>query len=376
MSKSVTSGLKNKGGTVPPFRADHVGSLLRSARIEKARLQKAAGDINSAELRAIEDTEIIRIVEKQKEIGLEAITDGDFRRAWWHFDFLEGLDGVEGFVPEKGLEFHNTVTKAYGVKVTGKIDFTDHPMLEDYKFLHSIAESHTAKFTIPSPNMLFVRGKNIKEIYDTTEGFVHDLTIAYKKAIRAFYDAGCRYLQLDDTAWSQLFSEEGNSLIRRSGFAPVELSTIFANTINEAIADRPDDLKVTLHICRGNFQSSYSGTGGYETVSETIFNGLDVDGLFLEFDDERSGSFEPLRHVKRSNLQIVLGVITSKFGELEDADAIKKRINEASEYVDLNQLCLSPQCGFASTEEGNLITEEEQWEKLKHVITISKDVWK
>ncbi|MFD2924632.1 5-methyltetrahydropteroyltriglutamate--homocysteine S-methyltransferase [Halobacillus naozhouensis] len=375
MNQSQTFIRRTLKTSLPPFHADHVGSLLRSQRIEQARLQKGSGEINAVELRAIENAEITRIVEKQKEIGLKAVTDGEFRRAWWHFDFLEGLDGVTGFVPEKGIEFHNTVTKAYGVKVTGKIDFTDHPMLEDYKFLHSIAGSHTAKFTIPSPNMLFFRGKNQEEIYNTTEEFIHDLTQAYKKAIHAFYEAGCRYLQLDDTAWSVFFSENGPSLIQSWGFEPEELSTIFAKMINDAVADRPDDMNITMHICRGNFQSSYASSGGYDAVSETIFNGLHIDGLFLEYDDDRSGSFEPLRHAKRSDLQIVLGVITSKFGELEDRESIKRRIEEASQYVDLNQLCLSPQCGFASTEEGNLITEEEQWDKLGQVVTIARDVW-
>ncbi|MFN2744836.1 5-methyltetrahydropteroyltriglutamate--homocysteine S-methyltransferase [Bacillus sp. z60-18] len=359
-----------------PYRADQVGSLLRSEPVKRARLQKASGEITAEQLREVENEEIKRIVEKQKEIGLQAVTDGEFRRSWWHFDFLEGLDGVEGYTADKGIQFHNVVTKPRGIKVTGKVDFTNHPMLDDYRFLHRIAGDHTAKMTIPSPNMLFFRGKLDESPYADLDEFHHDVAQAYKKAIDAFYDAGCRYLQLDDTAWSVFFSEKGHEQIKAFGRQPDELRESFAKTINEALDGRPDDLTVTMHICRGNFRSTYVASGGYDAAAETIFDGLNLDGLFLEFDDERSGGFEPLRYVKRKDLQIVLGLITSKFGELEDPAAVKRRIEEASRYVDLSQLCLSPQCGFASTEEGNLLTEEQQWEKLRHVIDIAEDVWK
>ncbi|WP_258728369.1 5-methyltetrahydropteroyltriglutamate--homocysteine S-methyltransferase [Bacillus atrophaeus] len=361
----------------PPFHADQVGSLLRSEPVKKARLQKAAGDITAEQLRQIENDEIIRIVEKQKETGMKVVTDGEFRRAWWHFDFLENLDGVEGFKPESGIQFHNVKTKPRGIKVTGDIDFTNHPMLEDYKFLHSIAGDATPKMTIPSPNMLFFRGKVEKDSYQNDyEAFQHDLSLAYKKAIQAFYDAGCRYLQLDDTAWAVFLSEQGKKQIEAFGKTPDELRQLFAKSINDAVADRPDDLTVTMHICRGNFQSTWTAEGGYDAAAETIFDGLNLDGLFLEYDDSRSGGFEPLRYVKRPDLQLVLGLVTSKYGELENPDDIKRRIEEASRYVSLNQLSLSPQCGFASTEEGNLLTEEQQWAKLRHVVEIAKDVWK
>lgn len=372
MTQVQTIGKKT---TKPPFLADQVGSLLRSERIKEARKQKADGTLTAEQLRQIENEEITRIVEKQKEIGLEVVTDGEFRRAWWHFDFLEGLDGVEGFEADQGIQFHNTTTKARGIKVTGKIDFTDHPMLEDYRFLHSIAGDHTAKMTIPSPNMLFFRGKLEEGVYDSLEEFHHDVAQAYKKAIRAFYDAGCRYLQLDDTAWAVFFSEKGHEQIKAFGREEDELRESFAKTINEAVADRPEDLVITMHICRGNFKSTWAAEGGYEAAAATIFAGLDLDGLFLEFDDDRSGGFEPLRYVKNPNLQIVLGLVTSKYGELEPVEQIKKRIEEAAQYVDINQICLSPQCGFASTEEGNLLTEEQQWEKLRHVIEIADQVW-
>lgn len=361
----------------PPFRADQVGSLLRPAAVKQARLQRAAGEISAEQLREIENKEIIRSVEKQKETGLNVVTDGEFRRAWWHFDFLENLDGVEAFTPESGIQFRNVQTKARGIKVTGDIDFSQHPMLEDYKFLHSIAGDAVPKMTIPSPNMLFFRGKLEKAAYQNDyKQFQHDVSQAYKKAIQAFYDAGCRYLQLDDTAWAVFLSEAGLRQIEAFGTTPDELRRLFAASINDAIKDRPADLKVTMHICRGNFQSTWTAEGGYDAAAETIFDGLDLDGLFLEYDDSRSGGFEPLRYVKRSDLQLVLGLITSKHGELEDKDTVKRRIEEASQYVSLDQLCLSPQCGFASTEEGNLITEEQQWAKLRHVVDIAGEVWK
>ncbi|MFC7394624.1 5-methyltetrahydropteroyltriglutamate--homocysteine S-methyltransferase [Scopulibacillus cellulosilyticus] len=360
----------------PPFRADHVGSLLRTAPIKKARQQKAAGEITAEQLRAVENEEITRIVEKQKDIGLKGVTDGEFRRAWWHLDFLAGLDGVDFYETESGIQFHDKKTRAHGVKVTGKLGFTDHPMLEDYKFLDSIAGSHTAKMTIPSPSMLHARGIIESAAYSDKDEYFHDLSLAYKKAIKAFYDAGCRYLQLDDVAWAYFCSEKEREQTRARGWDPDELIAKNAKTINDALADRPDDLTITMHVCRGNFRSSWVASGGYEYVAETLFDGLNLDGLFLEYDNDRSGGFEPLRFVKRKDLQIVLGLITSKFGELENTDDIKRRIEEATKYVDLSQLCLSPQCGFASTEEGNLVAEEEQWAKLRRVVEIAEDVWK
>ncbi|MGG1227788.1 5-methyltetrahydropteroyltriglutamate--homocysteine S-methyltransferase, partial [Bacillus halotolerans] len=316
------------------------------------------------------------IVEKQKEIGLNVVTDGEFRRSWWHYDFLEGLDGVEPFIPAEGIQFHNAKTKARSIRVTGKLDFTNHPALADYQFLHKIAGDATPKLTIPSPNMLFFGEKADQGVYPDQEEYFHDLAQAYKKAINAFYDAGCRYLQLDDTSWSLFFEEKGREVVRALGGDPETLPALFAKTINDAVADRPDDLTITMHICRGNFRSTWAASGGYDAVAETILDGLDLDGLFLEYDDDRSGNFDPLRFVKRKDLQIVLGLITSKYGELEDPEDVKRRISEAARFVSLDQLCLSPQCGFASTEEGNLLTEEQQWAKLRHVADIANDVWK
>lgn len=360
----------------PPFRADHVGSLLRPERIKTARAKRANGELTAEQLRDIENEEITRIVKRQKEVGLRAVTDGEFRRAWWHFDFLEGLDGVQEYVADQGIQFQQTQTKSRAIKVVDKLDFTDHPMLADYKFLHSIADGHVAKMTIPSPSMLHFRGTIEAGIYGEPLEFFADLAQAYKKAIQAFYDAGCRYLQLDDTSWAYFCSEEQREAVRARGWNPDELMGFYQRTINEAVSDRPRDLQITMHICRGNFRSTWISSGGYEPVAQMLFQGLNIDGFFLEYDSDRAGGFEPLRFVERSDLQIVLGLITSKFGELEDAETVKARIEEASRYVSLSQLCLSPQCGFASTEEGNLLTEEQQWAKLRHVVEIAEDVWK
>lgn len=372
MAKSIAKEILIKR----PFRADHVGSFLRPERLKKARLQKEKGEITADELRKIEDEEIIKLVEKQKSAGLKSVTDGEFRRMWWHYDFLGGFEGVEFYTTEKGLQFSNVETKPHGIKVVDKIKFNGHHyMIDHFKFLKGIVGDAVAKFAIPSPNMLFFRGDFEEGIYDSDEEINEDLIVAYREVIKKLYEEGCRYLQLDDTSWAIFFSEEGRKSMIAKGQDPAEIAKLCARAINESIADRPDDLLVTMHICRGNYQSSYMASGSYEDGSETIFGSLNVDGLFLEFDDERSGGFEPLRHVKRDDLYIVLGLITSKFGELEDPNQVKARIKEASKYVPLEQLCLSPQCGFASTEEGNLLTEEQQWDKIRHVVNIAEDVW-
>ncbi|MBC1605560.1 5-methyltetrahydropteroyltriglutamate--homocysteine S-methyltransferase [Listeria rocourtiae] len=360
-----------------PFRADQVGSILRTDAIKQARLDRATGKIGAEELRAIEDAEIRTIVAKQKEAGLKAVTDGEFRRAWWHFDFLEGLDGVEGYDAQDGIQFANVQTKTHSVKIVAPIKFGNHPMIADYQFLHSIAgEDAVAKMTIPSPAMLHYRGDMEYAPYLADNAlFIQDLANAYKQAIQAFYDAGCRYLQLDDTSWSYLCSDEQREVVRARGFDPDTLQETYKNLINEAISQKPADMVITMHICRGNFRSTWIASGGYEPVAQTLFGGLNIDGFFLEYDNDRSGDFAPLRYVKRPDLKIILGLVTSKNGTLENPEAIKARIKEASEFVPLSQLCLSPQCGFASTEEGNILTEDEQWAKLAHVVAIAKDVW-
>ncbi|WP_409300872.1 5-methyltetrahydropteroyltriglutamate--homocysteine S-methyltransferase [Peribacillus sp. SCS-155] len=373
-TKLINKGFLRAGNG--PFHADQVGSLLRSEKLKHARFQKLNGEITAEQLRATEDEEITRIVQKQKELGLQAVTDGEFRRAWWHFDFLEALTGVTGYQAGGGIQFHQKQTKSRAIKVTGKLDFDKHPMLEDFKYLQSVAGDHTAKMTIPSPSMLHFRGEIEQNVYPDNDEFFNDLAHTYKKAIQAFYDAGCRYLQLDDTSWAYLCSPEEKEKIRARGLNPEELSSRYLKTLNDAVEGRPEDMTITMHICRGNFRSTWISSGGYEPVAETLFGNLNIDGFFLEYDNDRSGGFEPLRFVNRPDLSIVLGLVTSKFGELENGDDIKRRIEEATRYVDLSQLCLSPQCGFASTEEGNLLTEEQQWAKLRHVVEIAQEVWK
>jgi methionine synthase II (cobalamin-independent) len=363
--------------TKPPYRADHVGSLLRSAPLKGARAKRERGEISAADLREIENREIEKIVRKQEEIGLKLATDGEYRRSWWHFDFLEQLDGVEGFSPEHGIQFHGLETKPRAVRVVGKIGFSGHPMLEHFKFL----QAHTRlrpKMTVPSPSVLHFRsGRNgiSKQIYPDIEGFFDDLAEAYRNAVRAFADAGCRYLQLDDTVWAYLCSAEQREEARARGDDPRTLPAIYARVINHAIAGRPSDMVITTHSCRGNFRSTWISEGGYEPVAEVLLGQVNYDGYFLEYDTERAGGFEPLRFLPKGDKIVVLGLVTSKTGTLENKDDVKRRIEEATKYVDLDQLCLSPQCGFASTEEGNILAEDQQWAKLGMIVELAEEVW-
>lgn len=364
--------------TTAPFRADVVGSFLRPAAIKRAREQFAAGEIDAAALRRVEDEEIRHVVEQQRASGLQVVTDGEFRRAWWHFDFFDGLQGVERYEAEQGIQFNGIQTKARGVRVTGKLGFGDHPMLEDFRFLNSISGDAVAKMTIPSPSVLHFRGgrKMIDaEVYPDLADYFDDLALTYRDAIKAFYDAGCRYLQLDDTVWAYLCSEDQKRQIRERGDDPEVLAHTYARVLNKALEGKPADLTVGLHVCRGNFRSTWISEGGYEPVAEILFGGVNIDAFFLEYDNERSGGFEPLRFIKPGNQQVVLGLITTKEGQLEDQESVKARIKEATQYIDINQICLSPQCGFASTEEGNNLTEQQQWDKLRLVVDIAKNVW-
>jgi 5-methyltetrahydropteroyltriglutamate--homocysteine methyltransferase len=361
----------------PPFRADHVGSLLRPAALKNARKMHADRAISDVELRQIEDEEIRKIIARQEEIGLQAVTDGEFRRSWWHFDFLRKLDGVDGFRAAEGIQFHGVQTRAEGVRVTGRIGFSGHPMIDHFKFLKANAKA-VPKMTIPSPPVLHFRVGR-KEIsskaYPKLDAFFDDLGRAYRKAVKAFYDAGCRYLQFDDTVWAYLCSKEQLQLARDRGEEVEKLPRIYAEVINNAIADKPPDMAITTHVCRGNFRSQWISEGGYEPVAERLLAGVNYDGYFLEYDTTRAGGFEPLRFLPKGKKVVALGLVTSKTGALEDADAIKRRIDEATKYVAIEQLALSPQCGFASTEEGNLLTEEEQWAKLSMIAEIARDVW-
>jgi 5-methyltetrahydropteroyltriglutamate--homocysteine methyltransferase len=361
----------------PPFPADHVGSLLRTAPLKQARSRHEAGAISDAELRRIEDEEIKKIIAKQEEVGLQSITDGEFRRSWWHFDFLKKLDGVEGFRAAEGIQFHGVQTRADGVRVTGRVGFSGHPMIDHFKFLQANT-TKTAKMTIPSPSVLHFRGgrREISSaVYPQLDEFFADLGRAYRKAVNAFYDAGCRYLQFDDTVWAYLCSQEQLQKARERGEEVERLPEIYADTINYAIAERPSDMVITTHVCRGNFRSQWISEGGYEPVAERLLGSVNYDGFFLEYDTERAGGFEPLRFLPKGKKIVVLGLVTSKSGTLENRDAVKRRIDEATKFVALDQLALSPQCGFASTEEGNLLAEEEQWAKLSMIVELAREVW-
>jgi 5-methyltetrahydropteroyltriglutamate--homocysteine methyltransferase len=354
-----------------------VGSLLRPAALKEARERRAAGKISAADLAAIEDREISAVVKKQEEIGLRAVTDGEFRRAFWHFDFLENLSGVEGYESEGGIQFKGVTTKARSVRVTGKLDFPlDHPHLAHFKYLRSIARA-VPKMTIPSPSMLHYRGgrKGIDpKVYPRIEDYYDDLGKTYAKAIRAFYDAGCRYLQLDDTSLAYFCDPEQRKMLEDRGDDPAQLIGSYRDVINNATRGRPKDLVITTHTCRGNFKSTFIASGGYEPVADMVFNQLDIDGYFMEWDDERSGGFEPLRLLPNGKI-VVLGLVTTKVGKLEDRSSILRRIDAAAKFTSLDRLCLSPQCGFASTEEGNLLADAEQWAKLSMIVDIAKEVW-
>ena len=361
----------------PPFRADHVGSFLRPAALKEARAKREKGAITAAELKAVEDREIEKIVKKQEELGLQLATDGEFRRSWWHFDFLGLLDGVEVYDTEQGIQFRGVQTKAQGLRIVGKIAFSDHPMLAHFKFLKAHAKV-TPKMTIPAPPVLHFRLAKDgikKSVYPDLDQFFHDLGNAYKQAVKAFYDAGCRYLQFDDTVWAYLCSQEELRKARERMSNVDQLQSIYARVINAALEAKPADMTITTHVCRGNFRSTWISEGGYEPVAETLLGKVNYDGYFLEYDTERAGGFEPLRFLPKGNKVVVLGLVTSKSGTLEKKDAIERRIEEASKFAPLEQFCLSPQCGFASTEEGNILAEEEQWAKLRMIVELAGKVW-
>jgi 5-methyltetrahydropteroyltriglutamate--homocysteine methyltransferase len=362
--------------TKAPYRADMVGSLLRTKAVHEARDAHAAGTVSAAELAAVEDREIAALVKKQEAIGLKAVTDGEFRRAFWHFDFLENLTGVVG-VETEGIAFKGVTTKGHGIRVKGKIDFSDdHPHLAHFRYLKSVSRA-VPKMTIPSPSMLHYRGgrKAVEfTAYRDMEDYYADLGNAYAKAVKAFYDAGCRYLQLDDTSLSYFCDPAQRKMLAERGDDPDKLIHTYRNIINTATAAKPADMVITTHTCRGNFKSTFIASGGYEPVADMVFNQINVDGYFMEWDDDRSGGFEPLRFLPKGK-HVVLGLVTSKVGEIESKDNLKRRIEAAATYAPLDQLCLSPQCGFASTEEGNVLAEDEQWAKLSRIVEVADEVW-
>jgi len=362
--------------TKPPFRADHVGSLLRPAALKEARDKAAKGEIDAAALKAVEDREIERVIKKQEEVGLKSITDGEFRRSWWHLDFLWGLDGIDKHVMDSGVAFAAVNTRNEGTKVTGKIGSAHHPMIEHFKFVAAHTKQ-TPKITIPAPSALW--GRPIltpvdKSVYPQLDKMFEDLGLAYKKAVRDFANAGCRYLQLDEVFIAMLCDEKYRQQMRDRGDDPEKLGELYADLINVAMSDIPADMTITMHMCRGNYKSTYMGAGGYEAVQEILFNKIKVHGFFMEYDSPRAGSFDPLKLLPKDKT-VVLGLVTTKTGKLESRDEIKRRIDEAAKFTSLDQLCLSPQCGFASTEEGNALAEEEQWAKLRMIVELAQEVW-
>jgi 5-methyltetrahydropteroyltriglutamate--homocysteine methyltransferase len=359
----------------PPFRADQVGSLLRPRELSEARRNFRQGKLDAGTLKGIEDRCIREAVAKQEAVGLESITDGEFRRDWWHLDFLTQLDGVTA-VANPGPKFGGTEEQPPIPSVTGKLGCSKPVFVSDFSFLKENTR-RTAKLTIPSPAMLHLRGGRSsvsKTVYPDLAEFWADTAAAYRKAIRHLADAGCTYLQIDDVSFSYLCDPKIRDTCRRNGDDPAQLPRTYADAISAALRDRPAGMTVAMHTCRGNFKSSWVASGGYETVAEAMFS-ADVDAFFMEFDSERAGGFEPLRHLPAGR-KVVLGLVTSKSPVLEEKDFIRKRIEEASKYVPLENLCLSPQCGFSSTHHGNSLTEDEQWRKLERVVEVARDVWK
>ena len=375
----ITAGRR----TAPPFRADHVGSLLRPARLKQARLDHENGKLSAEELRGIEDQEIRGIVDLQREVGLQAATDGEFRRASWHMDFIYRLGGIERTSGNVQVHFRNAdgtvdFTPA-AIEVNEKVALEQTIFDDDFRYLEGLCGSDlVAKLTIPSPNMVHYRSGAAAlnpEVYPDIEPFWQDLAQAYQREIQEIASLGCRYLQLDDTSLAYLNDPNQRDYLQARGEDIAHLHETYVRNINAAVAGRPDGITITTHLCRGNFRSSWAAEGGYDYVAETLFGGLDVDGFFLEYDDERSGGFEPLRFVPKGKY-VVLGLVTSKRAALESKDDLKRRIDAASKYLPLDQLCLSPQCGFASTAEGNALTEEDQRAKLRLVVETAAEVWR
>jgi len=364
--------------TAPPFRADHVGSLLRPKELQAARAAWKAGAMTHDSLRAIEDRCIESAIAKQEEIGLRAATDGEYRRAYWHYDFVSGLDGVEIYEPDQKIQFKGGVPLGHSLRVNGKIGFGKPIMLDDYRFVASHVHGTIPKQTIPSPSVVHFRGgRNAidKTTYPSLDGFFADLGEAYNKAVGAFAAAGCEYLQIDEVNIAYLCDPEQIAALKSRGEHVDNLLTVYGDMLNRAIEAKAPDMTISMHLCRGNFRSTFVATGGYEPVAEVLFNHINSDAYFMEYDSDRAGGFEPLRFVPRGKKIVVLGLITSKTGALETKDELKRRIDRAAKYLPLEQLALSPQCGFASTEEGNTLTEEEQWAKLRLCVEVAREVW-
>ena len=362
----------------PPFRADHVGSLLRPHELHDLREKVREGKASAAELKDAEDKAIREAVKLQEDIGLQSITDGEFRRDWWHIDFLHGFDGVElSYGDVYGdAKFKGTHEQPPMMVLAGKIRRSKPSMLEHFKFLKSVVKKGLPKFTMPSPAMLHARvdRASLKKVYPDVNELWDDLTRAYREEIADLYKAGCRYLQVDDTTIAMFGDPNVQESFRKLGDDPKRDVALYAQAVNDAIRDVPEDMTVAIHTCRGNFRSTWLAAGGYDYVAETAFSKIDVDGFFLEYDDERSGGFEPLRYIPRGK-RVVLGLVSSKLPELEKRDALKRRIEQAAKFVPLENLCISPQCGFSSTHHGNNLSVEQQKAKLKLCIDTAREVW-
>ena len=363
----------------PLFRADHVGSLLRPEIIKENR-KKFFEDkiISSEELKLIEDTEIKKIVKLQEELGFKVVTDGEFRRSFWHYDFLEGLDGFELEERESGVQFSGAKLRPFFPVIKNKIDFpSDHPMLEHFKFVAKNS-SVLPKIAIPGPSCCHFRttpNDIYPKEYEDNEKLFFDIAQTYKKAVQEFYDIGCRYLQMDDIFFAYLCDPNHRTTRMKFGEDPDELIEKYAWMLNEAIKDRPKDMTVGMHLCRGNFKSNFAAQGAYDPTVDAVFNKIDLDVYFMEYDDERSGGLEPLKYLPKGNKRVMPGFITTKQGKLETLDFLKKKFEEASKYISIDQLGIAPQCGFSSTEEGNIISLEDQKRKLQLVIEASNKIW-
>jgi 5-methyltetrahydropteroyltriglutamate--homocysteine methyltransferase len=366
----------------PPFRADHVGSLLRPADLLRAREDFAADRISADDLRAIEDEAIREAVRKQEEVGLSAATDGEFRRESWHMDFIYQLGGIQKVQDDTiRVEFHNQEKSFEWAPPSAHVVAPmtiEHTIFGDaFSFLRDSVTTAMPKLTIPSLSMVHYRGGRSaidKSVYPDLDQFWTDLVAAYAEEVRRLYDLGCRYLQFDDTSLAYMNDPNQRKHVADIGGDPEHQHERYIENINKALAGRPADMAVTTHMCRGNNQSMWAAEGGYEFVADALFNNLEVDGFFCEWDDERSGGFEPLRFVPKGK-KVVLGLVTSKRGELESKDYLKRRLGEATRYIDIDQLCLSPQCGFSSTKEGNDLTQQQQWDKLRLIVETAQEVW-
>jgi methionine synthase II (cobalamin-independent) len=382
MQEEITSAPAGGVRTKPPFRADHVGSLLRPPELLAARESLAAGRIDADELRRIEDEGIQQVVKTQESVGLRSATDGEFRRASWHMDFIYQLDGITKEPGEIKVKFHNEqgdieFTPA-ALHVDGKLGVSDTIFGDAFSFLQSAVTENVPKLTIPSPSMVHYRGGKAAidpRVYPDLDSFWADLVLAYRDEVRRLGALGCTYLQFDDTSLAYMNDPHQREYIGSIGGDAEHQHLDYIRHINEALAERPEAMSITTHACRGNFRSAWAAEGSWDFVAEALLNELQVDGFFMEWDDERSGGFEPLRFLPKGQKQVVLGLVTTKRGELESKDDLKRRIEEASKYAPIEQLCLSPQCGFSSTVEGNELTQEQQWAKLRLIVEVAEEVW-